>query len=358
MHDLTRTVAVIEAGIERKLHLGVQVALVVDGQAQGLAMGEAEPGMPLTSEMAIPWLSAGKPVTAVAIATLVDAGKISFDDVVSKYISEFGQGGKEGITIGNLLTHTAGLSPVDVDWSTTSWDDIIRSISEQPAREGWTVGKDAGYDPVASWFLLGDVIQRVSGRDLETYLKEEIFEPVGMTGTSVRGSGEVDFAPLYDRVGGQMQVSPYTARLAKDHVAPGSSLRGPAADLAKFYQHLLEILDGHLGLISQGTLKNVLTRHRRETFDQTLQHQVDYGYGFILDSNRYGVDTVPYGFGRHASETAFGHGGSQSSMGFADPRYKLAAGVIANGRAGEGQHQRRFRELLTALYEDLGLSGN
>lgn len=350
------TTQIIETGMERQLHLGMQIAVSLNGHLQTKAFGNAHPERPLTSNTPIPWLSAGKPITAVALAILVDQQKLAFHDRVVTHIPEFAQAGKETITVTHLLTHTAGLSPVDVDWSTTPWPEIIDHICRQPLRPGWTIGFDAGYDPAASWFILGEIIQRVSGRDLNEFLQTEIIDPIGMFHTSAQGTGEVDFAPLYDRVTGELRLSPYTPRLARKHLAPGSSLRGPASDLARFYQHLLGILNGLPGVIQQATLEYMLLRHRRDRFDQTQQHKLDYGLGFILDSNQYGAETVPYGFGRHASEKAFGHGGSQSSIGFADPTKQLAVAIIANGRAGEGQHQRRFRELLTGLYDDLGLA--
>ena len=49
-----------------------------------------------------------------------------------------------------------------------------------------------------------------------------------------------------------------------------------------------------------------------------------------------GAETVPYGFGRFCSEGTFGHGGAQSSIGFADPKHDLVVAWVANVRAGEG----------------------
>ena len=91
-------------------------------------------------------------------------------------------------------------------------------------------------------------------------------------------------------------------------------------------------------------------------FDETFRHKVDWGLGFILDSNRYGAATLPYGFGLHASADTFGHGGQQSSADFADPGHGLAVAVIANGTPGEPRHNKRARELHTTIYEDLGLT--
>ena len=83
---------------------------------------------------------------------------------------------------------------------------------------------------------------------------------------------------------------------------------------------------------------------------------MDWGLGFILNSNRYGAETTPYGYGLHASEDAYGHGGRESSSAFADPTHDLVVIVIFNGMPGEPRHNQRVRDFNTAVYEDLGLA--
>jgi CubicO group peptidase (beta-lactamase class C family) len=83
---------------------------------------------------------------------------------------------------------------------------------------------------------------------------------------------------------------------------------------------------------------------------------IDFGLGFIVNSNRYGVETVPYGYGRSAADQAFGHSGAQSSCAFGDPTHKLVVAWSCNGLPGERLHQRRAREINSAIYEDLGLA--
>ena len=97
------------------------------------------------------------------------------------------------------------------------------------------------------------------------------------------------------------------------------------------------------------------TRQRVGMMDVTFKHVVDWGLGTIIDSKRYGDETVPYGYGRYASDATVGHGGSQSSVGFADPAHALAVGCYFNGMPGETAHQKRLHRVLAALYEDLGL---
>jgi CubicO group peptidase (beta-lactamase class C family) len=92
-------------------------------------------------------------------------------------------------------------------------------------------------------------------------------------------------------------------------------------------------------------------------YDQTFKHVIDWGFGFI--TNTQPDDPArPYGFGPHASPKTFGHGGSQSSVGFADPAHDLTVAIIFNGVPGEPRHQTRIRETLAAVYEDLCLAQN
>jgi CubicO group peptidase (beta-lactamase class C family) len=107
--------------------------------------------------------------------------------------------------------------------------------------------------------------------------------------------------------------------------------------------------------ISAKTVSELTSRQRRGQFDHTFKHVIDWGLGFIVNSNQYGSETVPYGYGRHCSAETFGHSGSQSSSAFADPAHGLVAAWVCNGMPGERRHQKRARELNSAIYEDLKL---
>jgi CubicO group peptidase (beta-lactamase class C family) len=113
---------------------------------------------------------------------------------------------------------------------------------------------------------------------------------------------------------------------------------------------------GSTQLISGRTIEAITARHRVGMYDHTFKHVIDWGLGFIINSNQYGAETVPYGFGRHASPGTFGHGGRQCCTGFADPEHDLAVAVIFHGSPGEEAHQTRMREVLSLLYESLGLA--
>ena len=361
--QLPKTLAVIQNGITRGLHFGVQLFVSRDLQpVVDLAIGENQPGEALTSDHILPWLSAGKPITALAVMQLVEQGLLDLDRPVCEVIPEFGQQGKENVTTRHLLTHTAGIEAVALGWPGTSWDEIIARICPVPLRAGAVAGDAHAYDPQRSWFILGEIIQRLRGRSMAEVLRTDLFEPLGMRDTwlAIPDSRYEEYESRLGRIyvagAGELKMNHSHLQQTVTAPAPGSSCRGPIRELARFYEMLLceGTWAGHT-LLSAESVRQMTARHRRGRFDQTFQHTVDFGLGLIINSNQYGVNTIPYGFGRLASPETFGHGGSQSCIGFADPEHRLAVAAVANGYPGEVPHNRRFRELLTAVYEDLGV---
>lgn len=349
---------VIDQGIEKNLHLGVQMSLSFQGEHCELAHGQSSLGVPLQDDTKMLWLSAGKPLTAVAILILQQRGCLSVDDPVSKYFPAFAKDGKEAITIAHFLTHTAGLEDVKTGWPHSDYDHIIERFCAAGLKENWIPGQRAAYSPSATWVLLGEIIARLTGMSFEQFVQKEILDVVGMQQTVFvhRGRSEEFDGQLqmYDRDKGDLKISVYVDRLLTGIPLPGSCIAGPASDLRKFYDTLRsDASSENPKLLNSESLKQLVTRHRKDLVDETFQHKIDFGLGVIMNSNRFGVKTVPYGYGENSSDEAFGHGGSQSSIGFADPKRELSLVMIANGRPGEGQHQRRFRLMLAALEEDL-----
>ena len=368
---LPKTFSVIQAGIERGLHSGFQIFVSLRGEViADTGVGDAGlrgingPPRPMTANSLVLWLSAGKPLTAAAVLQLVENKRLELETAVASVIPEFAAGGKESITMRHLLTHTGGFRNVETGWPKTSWDEAVSRVCAAPIEEGWQIGETAGYHPSSSWFILGEIIARVSGRPFSDYLREEVCEPLGMLDTwngmpsGFRSQNEERLGGLSQRERGKTELLPWHDELHCAAASPGVNTRGPVRELGRFYESLLGGLrDDACPILSQESVSLLTERHREGKFDETLRHQVDFGLGTIVNSNRYGAETVPYGFGRFCSEGTFGHGGAQSSIGFGDLQNELVVAWAANVRAGEGQHQRRNREINSAIYEDLGLSG-
>ncbi|HAV64841.1 MAG TPA: serine hydrolase [Verrucomicrobiales bacterium] len=360
-----KTLRALERGIESGLHLGAQVAVLQHGiTLLHMAVGENQPGEPLTTDHLMPWLSSGKPLTAVAVLQLVEQGQLALDLPVADLIPEFASGGKEAITVWHLLTHTGGFREADKVPEHFTWEEAVARVCASPLEPGWVPGAKAAYHVTGSWFVLGELIRRVTGAAPDEHVRKEVCARAGMKNSWLAVPESEDDRYKF----GMMHLThetppaphPFLNRDRSRRLCrPGSSLRGPARDLAHFYARLIESdAPTDRRLLSPSMFDRFVTRQRDGMFDHTFQHVMDWGLGVIINSARHGRSTVPYGFGLHAGDRAFGHGGMQSSCGFADPEHGLAVAWVCNGMPGELKHQLRARELNTAIYEDLGLRGS
>jgi len=358
-HEFPRLHAELERGFDRNLQIGFQICICRHGQiVTDFAVGESRPGLPMTTATINRWLSSGKPITAVALAILRERGLLDWDDPVQKHIPSFAS---PSISIRHLLKHTSGLPKVETGWPLRSWRQIIDSVAG--TRPEHAPDEQAAYQPAATWFLLGEIIARTSGMPFFDFVRSSVCEPLGMN-HSWNGMPEDTFEDYGDRIG--MMWSRRRAKLeplsSHDKTfccrpSPGGNFRGPIRELTYFYRMLLRqgTID-NVTLLKPETVRQLTGRHRAGMLDHTFQHTLDFGFGFLVDSNRYGPETVPYGYGRYSSPAAFGHGGAETSCAFADPVYDLAVAWMANVRVGEGRHQTRNRAINSAIYEDLGIA--
>jgi CubicO group peptidase (beta-lactamase class C family) len=362
--NLTRTIRSIENGIAANLHLGGQLYVSRNGQTiADLAVGEARRGVPMRPDHLMLWMSATKPVTAVAIGQMRDKGWLAFDDRVAKYIPEFAIKGKEPITIRHVLTHTGGFPRAVGPWSYDPWEKIVTEICDAPLEPGWIPGRDCGYHVASGWYVLGEIVRRLDGRPYHRYVREAIFEPLGMNDSWLGMPVERydDFVerivPMHFADGNALPV-PHMykyfrdAREALANCRPGGNGRGPIRELGRFYEALL---DGGRNIISGATIETLTARHTIGLKDRIFNISLDRGLGFVIDSKQYGLSAAWYG--SRCSARTFGHAGYVSSVGFADPEYGLAVALVFNGMldTAPARHDARIKAAIDALYEDLNL---
>lgn len=118
--------------------------------------------------------------TTTAVMTLIEEGRLRLNDTVASHIPGFERYGKGGITIRHLMTHVSGLRP-DVDlhpW--TGYDAAIELAKDEVPTAA--PGESFVYSDI-NFFLLGDIVKRVTGQSLDAYLKARVFVPLGMTET-------------------------------------------------------------------------------------------------------------------------------------------------------------------------------
>ncbi len=371
--SLTRTAYVVRRGVDQGLHTGAQVSVwhkrigAVDG-----AWGEARPGVAMATDTTMLWLSSGKPLLAVAVAQLVEKGLLEFDDAVSDFVPAFGEKDKEEITIEQVLAHTGGFRSVAFKYPEMSWDEAIEAVCAARLETGWKLGETAGYHPHSGWNILGRVVEVCTCESLGAYLQQALLVPLGMHDTWVGLPKETYTRLMPNRLStvDNTALTPTKPTGMDDEawttgVRPGGNTWGPARELACFYRAMLAggALEGGR-VLAQDMVDRLTSRHRVNTMDRTFRATMDWGLGFMVNNRRHdavntathGPTGTPYNFGPYAGDDAFGHGGNQSSVGFADPTHGLAVAVVFNGLCGEPKHQQRMMDVLEALYQDLNLA--
>ena len=364
MQALPKVNQLIEQGIKDGQHLGAQVYLSRDTQQLAdVAWGEVHPGGEMTPDSIQTWMSATKPVAAIAFAQQWELGNLDLDRPVAQVIPGFEQGGKQNITPRHLLTHTSGFRANRFKSPGEPWDKIIAAICATPLEPDWVPGERAGYHLHSSWFILGELVRIASGESPGDYYRQHIFEPLGMMDSWI-GMPADYYHKNAERIGQMPRTTsdpPLPSGFDQERwctdCRPGGSGYGPAHELGRFYEMLLNggELDGQR-IVEPETVALFTDRHRIGIHDRSFKHIIDWGLGFIPNSAKYGKETVPYGYGPHTSEQAYGHSGFQSSAAFADPAYNLVAVVIFNGMPGDDAHHQRIYNTLGAIYEDLGLA--
>lgn len=124
--------------------------------------------------------STTKTMAALCVLILADRGDLDVDAPVAKYWPEFAQAGKEGVLVKHVMSHSAGLPDFDGYVGAKElydWEKITGRLAAQAPL--WEPGKLAGYHSVTQGFLVGEIVRRVTGRNLGTFFAEEVAGPLG-----------------------------------------------------------------------------------------------------------------------------------------------------------------------------------
>ncbi|HEY8535603.1 MAG TPA: exo-beta-N-acetylmuramidase NamZ domain-containing protein, partial [Vicinamibacterales bacterium] len=178
--------------------------------------------------------------TTTAVMKLVEDGKLRLNDRVSAHIPEFGRYGKENITIRHLLTHYSGLRPdldLRVEFEGGAPEAIRLATEEVPVA---APGERFIYSDI-NFFLLGHIVEKITGKSLDLYLRETVFLPLGMRHTMF-----LPPASLRPRIAPTESCAPKAWPCG----TPGSTmLRGVVHDPTA---RRMDGIAGHAGLFSTG----------------------------------------------------------------------------------------------------------
>ena len=183
----------IKSEMQRQQIPGISLAVVRNGKIallKSYGFSNLEHRIPVKPETVFQSGSIGKQFTASAVMLLVEEGKLSLDDKISKYLADVPEGWK-GITVRHLLTHTAGMGEYPSDFDTRrdltedEYFNLIKSVPlNNPPGAKWDYS-NLGY------VTLGILIHKVTGKFYGDLLAERIFKPLGMTTTRVISEADV-----------------------------------------------------------------------------------------------------------------------------------------------------------------------
>ncbi len=255
--------------------------------------------------------------TTPAIMQLWEQGKFRMSDPVAKYLPEFGQNGKQDITIRQLLVHYSGLAP-DLDLL-KAWEG--KETAYRMAFEGapeWAPGSTFVYSDI-NFEVLGALVERLSSESLDDYAAKHIFGPLGMKETRFLPprSWEPRIAPTEEDENHHMLrgvVHDPTAR-RMGGVAGHAGVFSTADDLALFAQALL---DGGRGVLTPATIAK-MTAPQQPVNETSVR-----GFGWDIDSpfstNR--GELLPVG--------SYGHTGFTGTSLWIDPATQTYIVLLTN----------------------------
>ena len=123
--------------------------------------------------------SIAKSMSSLCMHILIDRGKVDFDAPVADYWPEFAQAGKAGVLIRHILSHTCGVIYCDraTPGSWFRWEEHIKALEQQ--EPAWVPGTYGAYNSINIGYLLGEVIRRVTGETVGSFLRKEVSERLG-----------------------------------------------------------------------------------------------------------------------------------------------------------------------------------
>ncbi len=318
------------------------------GNLPGRNGSSSPPLVPATPDTLFNLFSASKAITAMVLHHLDDKGLVHLDDAVAEYIPEFACNGKDWITLRHILTHRAGIPTlpghtVDVHLL-TDWDRIIQILCD--TKPVLPPGRRLAYHALTGGYVIGEVVRRVTGRDIRRVLREDILDKLGFRHLSY-GVAPEDVPRVAENVATGPPVPWPLSWLVRrslgvgldeatavsndprflTNIVPAGNIIGTANEACRFYQLLLDEgqLDG-VRVFEPRTVRRAVSETSYLEIDLTLSLPVRYGMGFMLGGDLVSI----YGA---RTPRAFGHVGFTNLVTWADPERDLAAALLTTGKA-------------------------
>ena len=315
--------------------------------------------------------SATKGIGSACVLHALQQQKIELTRRVAEFWPEFGQADKDEITLGQMLSHQAGLCAVDERVDVLDYDGVIRALEAQAPL--WPPGTAHGYHARTFGFLLDELIRRITGKTLSKYWQENFARPLELDfWISLPEEQNWRVATIYAAKSGKQ---PDPAQFYRDLVTPGTLARraftspyglnviskmndphiraqpnvsfggiGSASALGKFYSMLAN--GGEINGQTFFSPKTIewMTTTLSDGIDRVFQIPTAFSAGFMKNSR--GAARTMFG----PSTTSFGHPGAGGSHAFADPENKIAFAYVMNQMEQSVLPTGKSLRLVDAIY--------
>ncbi len=332
---------------------------------------DARREMPWTNDTLVLLWSATKGLGSACLLHLLQEREISLERRVAEFWPEFGEAGKEQITLAQLLSHQAGLCALDEVVEVTDYAAVVRALEKQ--KPLWPPGTAHGYHARTFGFLVQELLRRIGSRSVAEYWRASFAEPLQLdiwiglpaelnarVATIYAAKANSAEAPdafyralatpgtlarrTFSSPRGLQSISAMNLpeNRAREFVSFGGI--GSAASLGKFYAMLANggTLQGRR-FFSDKTLAEMSTT-LASGIDRVFGIPTAFSAGFMKDPPQ----RKPRIFG--PSQLAFGHPGAGGSHAFADPENNLAFAYVMNQMERQILPNEKSLRLVDALY--------
>lgn len=351
--------------LTRKIPAASMIAGRSDRLTAPLFFGHQTPyenSPPLRDDSIFLIASITKPVVAMGIMKLVERGELLLSDRVSQIIPEFGKIKNYSVTVRHLLTHTSGLpdmlpNNIELRRNHTPFEGFISEICKTKLL--YDPGKSTRYQSMG-YALLGEIIQRITGKSYSQYLREEFFLPLGMNDTEL-GAPDSWYEGENPKINRLAWTNPpkefvdsddwgWNSRYWLQLGAPWGGLLTTPGDLARYCQMMLQkgTLNG-TRILGEATVETATQNHlpySKITSEET-RRLFPWGLGWRMSwpgSSRNMGDLL--------SPTAYGHWGATGTVLWIEPEKDCFALVLTTQPGDQTfDHIARISNMIAAAFE-------
>jgi len=355
--------ATIDGLVASGREIGLQAAVLHEGRpvvdaVAGVA--DERTGEPVRASTLFFAASAGKGVASTVAHVLADRGELAYDQRVADIWPQFAAHGKDGVTLADVLVHSAGvpeLWPQITPEELCDWNRVCAFIADQPPR--WTPGTMTGYHALTFGFVLGELVRRATGRALASALREEIASPLGVADelhfgvprhllAQVARAGPEGAAPPRPQPGSPLDraippgVQP-TAAFANRHDILAADIPSQGTITARAAARMYPAVLGHIEgvkLVSPKRLQ-MIAAPAFSGIDQVMGFPTTWALGY---------SPARLGSAQPRPGSTFGMVGSNGTAGYADIDSGAAVAVMRNRIDGDFSVVAAIGDIIAAHY--------